>query len=71
MNVKFFRAFLNPPFVAGLVILVLGTVPMLVFSSDNIDLRLGLLFLVSIGPALALVGIGFVVALKQLDRRLW
>ena len=75
VNWKFFRAFRNFPFVLGLVVLALGTGPLVVFGllqelgyfPGNNGLGFGLLFFFSIWPALALIIGGVAVAVKRVD----
>jgi hypothetical protein len=74
-TLKFLRAFWNPAFIVGLVILVLGCGPLIVFGilqdvgyfPRNNGLALGLLFFFTVWPALALIAVGVALGVKRVD----
>ena len=75
MNLKFLRAFRNAAFIGGIVILVLGSGPLIVFGilqefgyfPGNNGLGFGLLFFFTLWPALALIIGGVAVGVKRVD----
>ncbi len=75
MNLKFLRAFRNPAFIGGVVLLLLGGGPLVIFAilqefglfPGNNGLGFGLLFVFTLLPAGALIVGGCVVAVRRAD----